>query len=148
MMTQGKEQEIVYNRKARFSYELLDTYNAGIKLTGLEVKALRAKLVSISEAWVKIDNQNQVWLVNASINPAKVPNWLKYSPNQDRLLLLRKPEIKKLKSSLLKGLTLVPIRIFFNERNFAKICIAVAKGKKVFDKRQKIKDRDSKRRGD
>lgn len=144
---QRKEIEIIYNRKVRFNYEVIETFDTGIKLAGLEVKAIRGKFITISEAWVKVDGADQLWLVGAGINPPKVPEWLKYSPTRDRQLLLRKAEIKKLKSLMLKGLTVVPLRVFFNERSFAKVTIAIVKGKKMFDKRQQIKDRDSKRKG-
>jgi len=145
---QQKEIEIIYNRKVRYNYEVIETFDAGIKLAGLEVKAIRGRLITISEAWVKIDNSNRVWVVEVSINPSKVSEWQKYSPVHDRELLLRKTETKKLKSLTLKGLTIVPLRVFFNERGFAKVTIAVVKGKKMFDKRQQIKDRDSRRKGD
>jgi SsrA-binding protein len=138
---------VTFNRKAKYNYHLIDTWEAGIKLIGIEVKALRQGNISIAEAWVKI-KENQVALVGANITPSnKVPDWLKYNPNRERTLLLHKREIKKLSNAVQKGFTIIPLKVYFNSRNLAKIQIATAKGKKKYDKRETIQKRDAKRYG-
>jgi SsrA-binding protein len=136
---------LIQNKKARFNYFILETLEAGIKLKGLEVKAIRAKNITIDEAWVRIDDT--ATLVGASINPKNISAWEKYEPNQDRILLLKKREIKKLNEQVQKGLTIVPLKVYLNAKHLIKVEIAVAKGKKLYDKRETIKERDLKRYG-
>ena len=137
---------IAQNKKARYNYEILETLEAGIRLLGIEVKAVRNHNLSIDEAWVKIEG-NCAYLVGASIVPAKVPEWQAYDPIRQRVLLIKKNQSRKLKISLQKGLTLVPLKFYFNTRNFIKVEIGVAKGKKLHDKRKTIMERDMKRYG-
>jgi len=137
---------IARNRRARYDYHIEDTWEAGIKLRGLEVKALRAGNISLSESWVRV-SANTVLLVNCSISPSKVHSWDAYDPHRDRVLLLKKTEIRKIRNQLKRGMTLIPLKIYFNKRGLAKVEIATAKGKKLHDKRKAIQERDSKRYG-
>ncbi len=137
---------IIQNKKVRFNYFILETLEAGIKLRGLEVKAIVDKKVSIEEAWIKIQD-NQAFLIGASIMPEKLPEWEQYEPTRTRTLLIKKRQAKKLEEQLQKGLTIVPTKLYFNERHLIKVEIAVVKGKKLYDKRETIKERDMKRYG-
>lgn len=137
---------IAQNKRARYDYHIEDTWEAGIKLRGLEVKALRAGNISLSESWVRISG-NKALLVKCSISPSKVNLWDKYDPHRDRVLLLKKAQIRKITGALKRGLTLVPLKIYFNEKGIAKLEIATAKGKKIHDKRKTNQERDSKRYG-
>jgi SsrA-binding protein len=137
---------IAQNRKARFDYQIIDTWEAGIKLVGLEVKALRQGNISLGESWIKVKD-NTVTLVSCSITPSNVPAWQKYDHRRDRVLLLKKVQIRRLRAALQTGLTIIPLKIYFNSKGLAKLEIATAKGKKQHDKRKSIKDRDNKRYG-
>jgi len=137
---------IARNRRARYDYHIEDTWEAGIKLRGVEVKALRAGNISLSESWVRISG-NVALLVKCSISPSKVHPWDDYDPHRDRTLLLKKPQLRKISAALKRGLTLIPLKIYFNKRGLAKVEIATAKGKKQHDKRKAIQERDSKRYG-
>jgi SsrA-binding protein len=137
---------IAQNRKARYNFTILDTWEAGIKLVGLEVKALRQGNISLDESYIRVRG-NQVLLVNCSINPNKIPSWQEYDHRRDRILLLKRAQICKLKAAIQKGCTIVPLKIYFNSRGLAKLQIGTAKGKKLHDKRQTIRDRDLKRYG-
>jgi SsrA-binding protein len=138
---------IAQNRKARFEYELLDEYNAGIVLSGTEIKSIKEGRANINEAYADIDRNSEVWLYNMNIPVYKMSS--KYSahdPKQKRKLLLTKKEINKLLGATKeKGLTLIPLVLFISNKGFAKIKIALAKGKKLYDKRAAIKERDWKR---
>lgn len=137
---------IARNRRARYDYHIEDTWEAGIKLRGLEVKALRAGNISLSESWVRVST-NAVLLVKCSISPSKVHPWDDYDPHRDRVLLLKKSQIRKIRAQLKRGMTLIPLKIYFNRRGLAKVEIATARGKKLHDKRKAIQERDSKRYG-
>lgn len=137
---------ITQNKKARFNFEIIETLEAGIKLIGVEVKAIRNHLISIDEAWVKIEG-NYVYLINSSVSPDKIPEWQSYDPRRQRVLLIKKSQIRKLKNFVLTGLTIVPLKFYFNTRNIIKVEIGVAKGKKLHDKRKTIMERDIKRHG-
>jgi len=137
---------LVQNKRARFDYQIIESLEAGIKLLGLEVKAVRNRNISIDEAWVKIIHHS-VFLVGASIVPAKIAPWEKYNPTRERRLLLRKNQIKKFQAFLNKGMTIVPLKLYLNLRNLIKIEIAVVKGKKLYDKRKTIMERDINRYG-
>jgi len=136
----------IKNRRAWHDYHILDKWEAGIQLLGLEVKAIRDGNISISESWVRI-NKKYVHLVGVTISPKYIPIWENYEPTRDRVLLLHKNQIKKLSSALQKGLTIIPLRIYTNDKNLIKVEIATARGKKSYDKRKTIKERDSKRYG-
>ncbi len=136
-------QTIAENRRAKFDYFLEETFEAGIQLTGTEVKSLRHGQCSLNEAFA-MEKYGDIWLSNCYIapyNPAGAH--LQHDPKRPRRLLLHKKEIHKLLGSASReGYTIVPVRLFFNARGLAKIIIALAKGKKDHDKRDSIKERD------
>lgn len=135
----------IQNKRAKFEYEFIDKYEAGIELRGTEVKSLRHGNASIAEAYCAFDD-GELFLINSHIAEFKFGNINNHEPLRRRKLLLRKKELAKLEYKLKdKGLTIIPIRIFQSERGFAKIEIALAKGKKSFDKREDIKKRDVER---
>jgi|TARA_B110000495_G_scaffold76821_1_gene65927 SsrA-binding protein len=133
------------NRKAFHEYHILDTYEAGIELFGSEVKSLREGNANIKEAYVTI-RSGQAWLIGVHINPYSHVGYESPEPVRKRKLLLNKREIEKIKIALeQKGLTAVPLKIYFNKNGWAKLEIGLAKGKKTFDKKDAIKERDIKR---
>lgn len=133
---------IAQNRKARFNYELLDSFEAGIALTGNEVKSVKAGHVSIVEAYVKL-RRTEAWLVNAHIKPYQ--NQADTDATRDRKLLLHKQELAKLVgTSEAKNQTIVPVRVYLS-RGLVKIEIALGRGKKQHDKRASIKEREQRR---
>ena len=133
------------NRKAFHEYHILDTYEAGIELFGSEVKSLREGNANIKEAYVTI-RSGQAWLLGVHINPYSHVGYESPEPVRKRKLLLNKREIEKIKIALeQKGLTAVPLKIYFNKNGWAKLEIGLAKGKKTFDKKDAIKERDIKR---
>lgn len=142
----SKIKVITVNRRARYDYDIVDVWEAGLKLKGIEVKALRNNQISISEAWVRITKEG-VKLIGASITPVNIPKWQDYNPTRDRILLLHKKEIKKIEQASQRGLAIIPLRIYFNSRGLAKVQIATAKGRKKYDKRRVIQERDQKRYG-
>lgn len=132
----------ILNKRAKFEYEFLEKYEAGLELLGTEVKSLRTGNASITDAYCAFDD-GELYLINAHIAEFKFGNINNHIPLRRRKLLLKKRELRKLEGKLKdKGLTIIPIRIFQSERGFAKLDIALAKGKKEFDKRQDIKKRD------
>jgi len=135
---------VATNRKARHDYFLLDTYEAGIVLQGSEIKSIRAGQISLKEAYVRVDGE-QAWLVNAHIAPYDPASRENHDPTRDKKLLLHKKEIGKLWDDVRqKGTTIIPLRVYLS-RGRAKLEIAVAKGKRHYDKRQAIKERDAQR---
>ncbi len=135
----------IINRKAKFEYHFVQTYEAGLVLTGTEVKALRLGLANLNDAYCLFDNGNLV-VKSLFISEYDHGTIYNHDARRDRRLLLRKPELKKLERRVTeKGLTIVPYRLYFTERGFAKLEIALAQGKKAFDKRDSIKERDNKR---
>lgn len=136
----------ILNRRARHEYHILETLEAGIILTGPEVKSIRAGQANLAEAHCIIKNE-QVLLIGCHISPYKPASRNNpVDPTRSRQLLLHKKEIERLLGKLKeKGLALVPLKLYFNERNFAKLEIGLARGKKMHDKRQDIKERDIKR---
>ena len=138
---------IATNRKARHEYFLLDTYEAGMVLKGSEIKSIRAGQVSLAQAYVSLDN-NEAWLVNSHIAPYDQASHNNHDPLRMRKLLLHKSEIRKLSDKVRqKGATVIPLRIYLKDGR-AKIEIALAKGKKQYDKRAEIAKRDAKREMD
>ncbi|MDF1519000.1 MAG: SsrA-binding protein SmpB [Brevefilum sp.] len=132
------------NRKAKFEYELFDTYEAGIELRGSEIKSIRARQVSLSEAYVRT-NGRQAWLVGAHIAPYDQASAFNHDPERERRLLLHKREINALWDGVrLKGMTIIPTMLYLRD-GLAKLEIALAKGKRQYDKRQSIKKRDMER---
>ncbi len=138
---------VATNRKARHEYFLLDTYEAGLVLKGSEIKSIRAGQVSLAQAYVSVDN-NEAWLVNSHIAPYNEASRNNHDPVRTRKLLLHRSEIRKLSDKVRqKGATVVPLRIYLKDGK-AKIEIALAKGKKQYDKRAEIAKRDAKREMD
>ena len=134
----------VDNRRARFEYEFLERIEAGIVLTGTEIKSLRAGQTSISEAYARI-RDGELWLLSMYVPPYKEGSFSNVEPNRPRKLLLHRKDIDRLAGRISeKGLTLVPTRLYF-KRGMAKVEIALAKGKKLWDKRREERDRDVKR---
>lgn len=135
---------VARNRKAKFEYELLDSYEAGIELRGTEIKSIRAGQISLAEAYVRT-NGKQAWLVGAHIAPYDQASAFNHDPERERRLLLHKKEIQALFDSIrLKGLTIIPTQVYLKNGR-AKVEVAVAKGKHQYDKRQSIKKRDMER---
>lgn len=135
----------IKNKRASFDYELLQRYTAGIQLTGTEIKAIRAAKAHINEAFCQL-RKDELYVVNMHIAEYTFGTHYNHLPNQPRKLLLKKSELKQITRKITeKGLTVIPIRLFLSERGFAKLEIAVAKGKKSFDKRDSIKQKDTSR---
>lgn len=136
----------IKNKKARFEYELLDKYTAGIVLGGTEIKSLRYGKASISESFCEFNERGELFVINMQIDEYSHASHYNHLPKAQRKLLLQKRELKKLfKEVSTSGLTIVPLTLFINDRGLAKIQIALAKGKKLYDKRETMKDRDNKR---
>ncbi len=145
MGEKGRNEVVVSNRKARFEYELLETFQAGIMLTGTEVKSLRNGKASLQEAYCYIHN-GEAFVKGMNIAEYDKGGYANHDPVRERKLLLKKKEIGRLKKGLeQKGYTIVPLKLYFGDRNLAKLDIALGKGKKIHDKRDAIKERDSKR---
>jgi len=136
----------IQNKKARFQYEILDKYTAGIVLSGTEIKSIRSGKASITESFCEFNDQTELFVVNMTIEEYIYGTYYNHKPKATRKLLLNKKELKKLNKEVQNtGLTIIPLRLFVNENGYAKLDIALAKGKKLFDKRETIKDRDNKR---
>ncbi len=133
------------NRKARFQYEILECHEAGLVLQGTEVKSLRAGQLSLDEAYARFDG-DELFLLGATIPEYSHGNLQNHEPTRKRKCLLRKQELRKLKAKAqIKGLTIVPLRVYFGGRGFAKVTLGVGKGRKLHDKRQHLKDKEAKR---
>jgi SsrA-binding protein len=147
----AKEKEKIHktinikNKQASFDYHFIDTYTAGIVLTGTEIKSIRQGKVQLQNAYCYIED-GEVWVIQMHISPYSEGTYYNHEPTRKRKLLLKKKEIRKLEKGLEeKGLTIVPVRLFINDRGFAKMEIALAKGKKLYDKREDLKAKDAKR---
>lgn len=135
---------IATNRKAKFEYFLLESYEAGISLKGSEIKSIRAGQVSIAEAYIQTDGE-EAWLMNAHIAPYDPASRENHDPKRKRRLLLNKKEIRNIWQAVRsKGLTVIPTEIYLKD-GLAKLNISLAKGKKLYDKRQEIAKRDYQR---
>ena len=140
-----KVKVVAENRRARYDYFVEDRYEAGIELKGTEVKALRGGEGSIAESYAMVEDE-QVYLVNSSIPQYGSGGYVNHEPRRRRRLLMRAREIAKLHGAITRqGLTLIPLSLYFNSKGRAKIELALARGKKVHDKRETIKERDWKR---
>jgi len=128
----------IENKKTRFEYNFLETYEAGIVLTGMEVKGIRQGNVNLTDTYCFFKD-NDLWVKNIFISLGNDDS------KRERKLLLKKVELKRLKSKLINGLTIVPIKIYINDRGFVKVEIVLAQGKKLYDKRETIKNRDIER---
>lgn len=136
---------IADNRKARHNYEFLDTLEAGLQLTGTEVKSLRNGQANIAESYAT-EEGGELWLINSYIPELTEANRFNHKPRRRRKLLLHKRELGRLFQAISReGMTLVPNRLYFNDRGIAKLQLALAKGRKTHDKRQVSRDRDWKR---
>lgn len=135
----------IKNKKASFEYELIDKIEAGIQLTGPEIKSVRENKASIMEAYCFFKN-SELWIKGMHISPYEPASYNKTPPTRDRKLLLNKKEIEKLEKELKnKGLTIIPVRVYLSDSGYAKVQIALARGKKMHDKRNDLKDKDDKR---
>lgn len=140
--TFDKKKTVAENRRARFEYTIEDVYEAGIALSGTEVKSLRFGEGSIAESYADV-TEGGVWLINANIPEFSHGNRFNHEPRRPRKLLLHEREINKLHGAVAReGMTLVPLSIYFNGRGRAKVELALAKGRKTHDKREAIKERD------
>lgn len=133
---------VAENRKARFSYEVLDTIEAGLVLTGTEVKSLRQGQANIQDSYASVEG-GEIWLINSYLPEYLQANRFNHEPRRRRKLLLSSREIGRLRSGINReGMTLVPLKIYFNDKGRAKLELALAKGKKLHDKRESEKERD------
>ncbi len=136
----------IRNKKARFEYEILDTYVAGIQLTGTEIKSIRASKARITESFCEFNDKGELFVINMYIEEYVNGNIYNHKPKSERRLLLNKRELKKLQKEVQNvGLTIIPLKLFLTDKGWAKLEIGLAKGKKLYDKRETLKDRDSKR---
>ncbi len=142
----GQKKLIANNKKARHDYFIDEVYEAGLVLTGTEIKSIRQGKVNLKESYAKIDN-GEVMIYNMHISPYEQGNRYNTDPMRERKLLLHRQEIRKLIGyTTQKGLTLIPLKVYLNEKGLAKMELAVARGKKLFDKRDDIAKKDADRR--
>tara|TARA_B110000003_G_C16282248_1_gene391433 strand:+ start:45 stop:500 length:456 start_codon:yes stop_codon:yes gene_type:complete len=135
----------IVNKRAKFEYVLMDQFSAGIVLTGTEIKSIRDSKASISESFCEFNDSGELFVVNMFIDEYTHGNQYNHKTKSQRKLLLNKKELKKLLKEVKNtGLTIVPLKLFINEKGYAKIIISLAKGKKLYDKRQAIKSRENK----
>ncbi|MGY8951271.1 MAG: SsrA-binding protein SmpB [Flavobacteriales bacterium] len=135
----------IKNRKASHEYEFIDKFVAGIVLTGTEIKSIRNSQVTMSDAHC-VFIENELWIKNLHISEYSNGGYVNHEPKRERKLLLNRQELEKINGKVTtKGMTIIPTRLFVNDKGRAKVEIAVAKGKKLFDKRESLKDKDNKR---
>ena len=136
----------IKNKKARFEYEILEKFMAGIVLSGTEIKSVRQSKASITESFCEFNERGELFIINMQIDEYSHASHFNHRPKAERKLLLNKRELKKLQKEVAtSGLTIIPLNLFLNEKGLAKMNIALAKGKKLYDKRENIKDRENKR---
>ena len=136
----------IQNKRARFEFEIINQYTAGIVLTGTEIKSIRNSQASISECFCEFNERGELFIVNMYVEIYAFGSSSNHTPRGSRKLLLQKQELKKLSREVQNvGLTIVPLRLFINDKGLAKLVIALAKGKKLYDKRETIKERDNQR---
>ncbi len=134
----------ILNKRAKFEFELIEKYTAGIVLAGTEIKSIRLGKASIADSFCEFQN-GELFMINSHVEEYSFGTHYNHKAKSERKLLLNKKELKSLHKSVQnKGLTIVPLRLFTNEKGLAKVEIALAKGKKLYDKRETIKDRDNK----
>ncbi|MFY9312919.1 MAG: SsrA-binding protein SmpB [Tepidanaerobacteraceae bacterium] len=142
---ENKSRVLVTNRKARHDYHVLETFEAGIALVGTEVKSLREGKGNLKDSFAKVEN-GELFLYNMHISPYEKGNIFNRDPLRTRKLLMHKKQINRLAGRVQeKGLTLIPLKVYLNERDLVKVELALAKGKAIYDKREDIKRRDAKR---
>lgn len=135
----------IKNRKAKFEYEFLDTFIAGIKLAGTEIKSIREGKASIAESFCEFKD-GELFVINMTVQEYSHATYFNHNPKTERKLLLKRRELRRLEKEVKNsGLTIIPLRVFINDRGFAKMEIALARGKKLYDKREVIKERETKR---
>lgn len=135
----------IKNRKASHEYEFIDKFVAGVVLTGTEIKSIRNSQVTMSDAHC-VFIKNELWIKNLHISEYSNGGYVNHEPKRERKLLLNRQELEKINGKVTtKGMTIIPTRLFVNDKGRAKLEIAVAKGKKLFDKRESLKDKDNKR---
>lgn len=135
----------IKNRRATFDYEVIEEYVAGVVLLGTEIKSIRQGKASLVDTFCYFNN-GELWMKNANISQYFYGSYNNHNERRDRKLLLNKKELKKLQESIKNpGFTIVPLKLFINDRGYAKVVIAVAKGKKLYDKRASIKEKEDKR---
>ncbi|HCQ12072.1 SsrA-binding protein SmpB [Flavobacterium sp.] len=136
----------ILNKKARFDYEIIETYSAGIVLTGTEIKSIRLGKANITESFCEFNDDGELFAINTSIEEYAFGNQFNHKARSERKLLLNKRELKTLEKNVdTKGLTIVPLRLFTNEKGLAKLEIGLCRGKKTYDKRESLKEQDTKR---
>ena len=135
----------IQNKRARFEYNILDKYVAGLQLSGTEIKSIRNSKVNLSDSFCTFKD-NELYVIGMHIDEYEFGNYTNHSPKRERKLLLNRNELDKIRKKIVdSGLTVIPLCLFINDKGWAKIEIAVAKGKKLHDKRNTIKDRDIQR---
>ena len=138
----------IKNKRASFDYELLETFTAGIVLTGTEIKSIRLGKASLVDTFAIVE-RGEVWVKNMYVAEYAFGTYNNHAPRRDRKLLLNRKEIRRLQTATKdRGFTIVPTRLFINERGLAKLVLAIARGKKEYDKRQSIRERDDRREMD
>jgi SsrA-binding protein len=136
----------ILNKRARFDYEIVETYTAGIVLTGTEIKSIRLGKAQIVDSFCEFNEANELFAINMSIEEYAFGNQFNHKARTERKLLLNKRELKNLSRSVqTKGLTIIPLKLFTNEKGMAKLDIGLCKGKKTYDKRESLKEQDTKR---
>ena len=136
----------IKNKKARFEYELIEKFTAGIVLSGTEIKSIRLSKASISESFCEFNDRGELFIINMQVDEYSHGTHYNHRPKAERKLLLNRQELKKLQKEVnTSGFTIIPLNLYLNDKGFAKLTIVLAKGKKLYDKRDSIKDRDNKR---
>ena len=136
----------IQNKKARFEYEILEKYIAGIQLTGTEIKSIRLSKARITESFCEFNESGELFVINMFIEEYMHGSYYNHKPKSERRLLLQKRELKKLYKSVQNiGLTIIPLRLFLTDKGWAKLQIALCKGKKTYDKREMLKTKDTNR---
>jgi SsrA-binding protein len=144
-----QKQVNIKNKRARFEYEILDQYTAGLVLTGTEIKSIRVGKASIGESFCEFNDRGELFVINMYVDEYSHGGYVNHRTRGDRKLLLNKRELRKLHKEVKNvGLTIVPLNLFISGKGYAKLRIALAKGKKIHDKRETLKDRDHKRQLD
>jgi len=143
--SERKSEQVAVNRKARFEYEILERFEAGLVLTGAEVKSVRDHKVSLSDSYARFQD-GELYLVNLDIAPYEHAGGAPQEPKRARKLLLHRRELRKLVGKVAeRGLTIIPLGVHFNNRGWAKVRLGLARGRQMYDKRRAIREREQKR---